>query len=250
MSCNSQVVIKKTPEDIALAAAYIFSDTAASCISDNRRFAVALSGGSTPRLFHRLISKQPFNSKIPWDNLHIFWSDERFVPYDHPYSNFGAAKADLIDHVPIPAHNIHPMPVDLFPDIGAIEYEKELIRYFDLTKGDTPRFDLMFLGLGADGHTASLFPGSPVLEERQRLVAPVKGGEPDTYRLTMTLSVINNTRKILMLVSGNKKAEILREILEGNHPSLPAQKIRPVYGSLVWLVDEAAASLTRISKNL
>ena len=253
MDINRQIIIRQGPEDLALTAAQLFTATAVSCGSDYGRFTAVLSGGSTPRLFHNLISKAPFVSEIPWGKTHLFWSDERCVSYDHLYSNFGSAKKDLIDLVPIPEPHVHPMQACLFPERGAIDYEEKLVGFFDLKKGELPRFDLIFLGIGTDGHTASLLPGRPELEERQRLVVLVKGGDPDVFRLTMTLPVINNAARIVIMVSGKQKAEILRVIFEDSKSIapffLPVQRVSPANGSLMWLVDQDAAALLKGESN-
>jgi 6-phosphogluconolactonase len=248
MKSDSDIIVKNGPDDLALAAAQIFTDSAIRCTLDYGRFTAVLSGGSTPRLFHNLISKAPFVSEIPWKKMHLFWSDERCVSYDHPYSNFGAARKDLIDHVPIPESHIHPMNVGPLPERGATDYEEELVGFFDLKKGEIPRFDIIFLGMGTNGHTASLFPGRPELEEMAKLVVSAKGGDPDVFRLTMTLPVINNAAKIVIMVSGKQKAEILRVIFEDSKsigPLLPVQRVRPANGELIWLVDQDAASLVK-----
>jgi 6-phosphogluconolactonase len=220
----------------------LFSEAAEKRASAGSLFTVALSGGTTPVSMNRLLAEEPYASRIPWDNIHIFWVDERYVPYSHPFSNYGSAVKDLICKIPIPAVNVHPMPVEGLPETGSNMYQEELITFFGLSHKQIPRFDLILLGIGKDGHTASLFPGQESLNEEERLVVSVKGGDPDVHRLSMTFPVLNNARVIVFLVSGEPKAQILRTMLENNRPRLPAQRIRPVKGMLKWIIDRKAAS--------
>ena len=240
---KGQIIIADDPDDLALRAAQMFTASARHCILDKGGFTVVLSGGSTPRPIHRLLSKEPFVSQMPWDMTHMFWVDERCVPYDHPYSNFGAARKDLIDRVNVPKFHVHPMPTDILPQMGAIRYQEELTGFFKLKRGGIPRFDLIILGIGDDGHTASLFPGKHMTTENDRLVMSVRGGNPDVDRITLTLSVINNAGEVMFIASGRRKADIVRLVLQDTQRTLPAQKVCPVNGSLTWLVDREAASL-------
>ena len=205
-------------------------------------FSLVISGGSTPRPLHRLLIKEPFISRIPWRIIHLFWVDDRCVPIDDPASNYGTAKKDFLDDVPVLNHQIHPMPVNAQPESGADIYQKELEAFFE-SKGEIdPIFDLIVLGIGKDGHTASLFPSQPALEETAKWVVAVKGGNPNVHRLTLTLPVLNAARHIIFLVSGKEKAQIVKEILNKENPALPAQRIQPTKGDLTWLMDEDAAS--------
>ena len=229
--------------DWASRAADIFSKSAIDCVTNHGRFAVALSGGSTPRPVHRLLGQEPYRSDIPWTGTHLFWVDDRCVPETSPASNFGAAKEDFLGHISIPASQIHPMPVEApFAD-GARQYEQELRESFATDQEAFPAFDLMFLGIGQDGHTASLFPGHDALDERQRWVVAVKGGTPNVSRLTMTLPVLNRAREIVFLVAGKGKASVTKAILEKSAIGLPAQRIQPLNGRLMWLMDGEASSL-------
>jgi len=243
MEGDLQLVVKENPADLAQEAAQIFAATAVGCASGKGRFTVALSGGSTPRLMHNLLAEEPFVSEIPWEKTHVFWVDERCVPKNHPHSNFGAAKGDLVEKAPILESQVYPMPMAFSPEQGAVEYHRTLSDFFKLAPGEFPRFDLIFLGMGSDGHTASLFPDQSALEEEERFVVSVKGGNPDVYRLTMTLPVLTNARYVVFLISGRQKAGILKTVLENNQVRLPAGRIRPVNGKQVWLVDREAASM-------
>ena len=227
----------------------LFCRAAKDSVERRGRFAVALSGGSTPRQMHRTFAKGPCRSQIFWDRTHIFWVDERCVPADDPESNYGAARKDFLDHVPIPAEQVHPMPGHGFPEDGALSYQKELVDFFLLNDGEFPIFDLIFLGIGRDGHTASLFPGQKALEERESLVLAVKGGRPDVHRLTMTFPVLNHARQLVFLVSGKEKAGVLKNIIEEKGARLPAQKVKPLNGNLIWLLDRKAGSLLSEEKS-
>jgi 6-phosphogluconolactonase len=220
----------------------MFSRIAEESVSLRGRFAVALSGGSTPRLMHRMLCDEPYLSMIPWNRIHIFWVDERCIPISDPASNYGAARADFLDNVPVPENQLHPMPMDVPPEQGAWAYQEELVRFFQTQPSKIPIFDLICLGIGTDGHTASLFPGQGALREKERLVVAVRGGAPDVDRLTMTFPLLNNGRQILFLASGKGKAMILKAILEGPPSRFPAQLIQPLHKNLIWLLDWEAAS--------
>jgi 6-phosphogluconolactonase len=199
---------------------------------------VALSGGSTPKLMFQVLAGQ-FRDDVPWSNVHFFWSDERHVPPDHPESNYRMAAEALLSHVPVSANNVHRIRSEN-PDPAAVasEYEQTII---DATKQTLPRLDLIFLGLGTDGHTASIFPGSEVLNEKERLVAAPYVEKFKSYRITMTLPLLNNGASIVFLVSGAEKAEIVKAVLQGEH-KYPAQAVNPHQGELIWMLDKDAAS--------
>jgi len=243
MPSESEIIIQDNPAQLAMTAADIFSSAAKEAVAKGVRFTVAISGGSTPRAMHGLLATDPFRSDIPWNSTYIFWVDERCVPINDPASNYGAIRNDLLDRIPRLIEQSYPMPVDCSSEKGALEYQKTLIDFFQLQEGEFPVFDLVFLGIGRDGHTASLFPGQETLDEDERLVVPVKGGDPDVNRLTMTFPVLNNARHVVILVSGRSKAEVLRSIFEESQANLPAQGIRPINGRLKWLLDSEAASL-------
>jgi 6-phosphogluconolactonase len=242
LSPESKIIIQGNT-DWAFRAADIFSKNARDCVTKQGRFVVALSGGSTPRPVHRLLSQEPYCSDIPWNGTNIFWVDERCVRETDPASNFGAAKADFLDHIPIPATQIHPMPAEDFPEDGAKQYEQELKDFFGSNERSLPTFDLIFLGIGQDGHTASLFPGQRALDEWEKWVAAVKGGNPDVSRLTMTFPVLNHARQIVFLVSGKEKALVIKALFEETDSPLPVRGVRPVSGQLIWLMDQEASSL-------
>ncbi len=209
------------------------------------RFTVALAGGSTPKHLYSLLATESYRTRLPWRETHVFWGDERAVPPEHPDSNFGMARATLLSRIPILANQVHRMQaeqVDL--NAAAGEYEADIARAFAVRPPDEPpAFDLILLGLGTDGHTASLFPYSEALQETKRWVAPNYIPALKANRLTLTAPILNRTALILFLVSGVEKAAALQAVLEGppDPERFPAQLIRPVAGRLVWLVDQAAA---------
>ena len=231
------------------------------------QLAGALSGGSTPRALYRLLADpaSPYRERIAWEAIHFFWGDERHVPPDDPDSNFRMAREALLDRVPVPAAHVHRVAGEE-PDAAraAKRYERELIELFELdpdpdtsprrddgepgaARLDWPRFDLVLLGLGEEGHTASLFPGSPLLAERRRLAAAVWVAAHRTWRITFTPPVINHAAAVIFLVSGAAKAAALAAVLEGEPcpERYPAQVVAPVDGRLLWIVDRAAAGRLR-----
>ena len=203
-------------------------------------FRVSLSGGSTPKALYELLAADDFNRRFPWRRVTWYWGDERFVPYDHPDSNYRMAREAMLAKVPAPPENIHPVPTDGTPEDAARNYERMLQEAYGASTLDParPLFDVMLLGLGADGHTASLLPGETVLEERQRWVVAVSHGRPE-IRITMTYPVIESSRRVAFLVAGAGKAAILRAIRSGDSRA-PAARVRP-QGELFWFVDRAAA---------
>ena len=205
-------------------------------------FAVALSGGRTPLpLYLGLAARRDIG---PWDKTHVFLADERFVPSTDADSNYRMIRERLLDAVDIPASNVHPVPTGL-PDAGsaAKKYEEILISFFGLSDGQFPVFDIILLGLGTDGHTASLFPGSRALQEEGRLVDSAVLGNARHDRITLTFPVINSARNVLFLVTGKEKAEVLREVAEERNDALPASAVAPRLGRLLFLTDPDAASL-------
>jgi 6-phosphogluconolactonase len=203
-------------------------------------FRVSLSGGSTPKALYELLASSEFKERFPWPRVEWYWGDERFVPYDHPDSNYRMVREAMLAKVPVPPENIHPVPVDGSPNDAARRYEQVLQTAYGATvlAPSRPLFDVTLLGLGPDGHTASLLPGDPVLEDRSRWVAAVAHGRPEV-RITMTYPVIESSRRVAFLVEGREKAAILREIRTG-HSQVPAARVRPL-GQLYWFVDRAAA---------
>lgn len=234
-------------EDLAAlsrAAAEEFARVAAEAVRARGRFAVALSGGSTPRGLHRLLATE-YRDRIDWGATHVFWGDDRHVPPDHPESNFRMARETLLDAVPLPPGNVYRMATEN-PDAAraAADYEATLRQVFGLAPGELPRFDLLVMGIGEDGHTASLFPGSDALRERERLVVAPWVEKLGTFRITLTPPVLNEGANVGFLVSGEEKAGAVRTALEGarDPDRCPAQIVRPRSGSLLWLLDRAAAS--------
>jgi len=238
-------------EDLCRVAAEEFVRLAGEGVRARGRFAVALSGGSTPKTLYRLLAGERggFRERVPWSHIHVFWGDERHVPPDHPESNFRMAYEAMLSRVPIPPSNVHRIPAEN-PDAGRVaeEYARTLREFFGLAGGQLPRFDLILLGLAPDGHTASLFPGTDEVHEQTRLVAAPWVEKLDAHRITLTPPVLNNAAHVIVLVSGEKKAEMLRAVLEGEYQPdrFPAQVVRPVDGRLVWMVDQAAARLLRL----
>jgi len=218
--------------------AELFIETAADAIRARGRFAAALAGGSTPRALYERLSRMP----LDWQNIHLFWGDERCVPPGHADSNYRMTAESLLDHIPIPPENIHRILGELSPAQAAESYEQELRAFF----GDSPRFDLVLLGMGDDGHTASLFPGSPALAEFVRWAVAVEHTTPPlplVSRVTLTFGVFNAARRVIFLVSGGGKASRLAEIQRGD--DYPAGRIQPADGDLLWFLDESAASLLK-----
>jgi len=215
-------------------------------VQTNGRFSLALAGGSTPRILYHLFSNQ-FQDQIPWNKAHVFWGDERYVPPSDPQSNYRMARETLLDLVPCPIGNVHPMPTQFpDPDVAARNYEKTLRGYFPK---EWPRFDLVLLGLGEEGHTASLFPGSPALEEKVRWVVAVKAPAEPALRLTLTLPVLTHAANVHFLVTGSNKAQALHHVLTGspNPKNYPAAGVRLAHGTVIWWVDREAAALVRKS---
>jgi 6-phosphogluconolactonase len=223
------------------AAIDLFITSAHSAIEERGVFCVALSGGSTPKKLYAGLAEPDRQEEVDWANTHLFFGDERHVPPDHPDSNFLMVKSTLLNNVSIPAENVHRVKAEMEPRIAAFSYEDELRAFF----GDEwPRFDLVLLGRGNDGHTASLFPKTAGLNDEQRWFianpVPSQGG----WRLTMTKHVINAARKVVVLVSGSSKAEMLADVLAGTYDPLhkPIQLISPTAGDMIWLLDRDAAS--------
>ena len=238
-------------EKLNIFAAEKFVEIAKNSIAERGCFTVALSGGSTPKKLFSLLTQEPFRSQIEWKKVYFFFGDERHVPPDDPQSNFRLAREALLDHVPIPAKQIYPMPTNAAdPAVAAAEYEKTLRQAFPTplpsneNQPPIPRFDLILLGMGPDGHTASLFPGTKAVHEQHRLVVAPWVEKFQTYRLTLTPPVLCHGRQLLFLLSGAAKADTLRDVLEGPFdPSrLPSQIVRPVDGRLTWLIDREAAA--------
>ncbi len=243
----SELKVFTDPEALSRYAADLFARIARESVAKHGRFAVALSGGSTPRRTYELLASDKYQEQLPWDAVHVFWGDERCVPMTSSDSNAGEASRLWLKASKIPESHIHPVDGTLKPELASEKYEAEIMQFF----GDAPPvFDLIFLGLGENGHTASLFPETPVLEERSRIVREVYVAEQQMYRVTLTVPAINQAALVAFLVFGGKKADVVREVLEGkkqpNH--LPAQLISPIGGKLYWLIDQSAASKIKESE--
>jgi 6-phosphogluconolactonase len=240
MPVQPEIRILKTAAELFEAAAAEFAAQASQAVRTNGRFAVALSGGSTPKTLYSLLATKP---DIPWDKVCFFWGDERHVPPDHPESNYRMANEALLSKVPVRPENIFRIHAEE-KDAGAaaLQYEQTLKDFFHLSPGEFPRFDLIFLGVGPDGHTASLFPGTAALNETQRLVVANWVPKFKTDRITFTLPVLNAAAFVMFLLSGADKASTLHEVLENSSADLPSQNVRPANGKLIWLVDGPAAS--------
>jgi 6-phosphogluconolactonase len=233
---RSRVDVSKDPEALARRVAGWITDLAA----DSRgRFAVGLSGGSTPRRLYQLLADAPYRDRLPWERIHWFWGDERFVPWDHPESNYGMVRAAMLARAPAPATNIHGVVVTGTPAEAARDYERTLQAYYGSTTldPDRPLFDVQLLGLGPDGHTASLIPDTSALEVRDRWATEVIGARPEP-RLTLTYPVLDSSRYVAFIVAGADKREILSRTLAGDE-ALPAARVSPI-GELTWFVDAAA----------
>src|ERR1043166_3446634 len=239
------VDVKILPDRAALAqaAAQEFHKLADAAVQERGQFSVALSGGNTPRAIYSLLASE--HKELLWDRIHIFFGDERHVPPDHPDSNFRMAAESLLSKVPIPEKNVHRIRAELAADVAAKEYEQELVNFFHLADQEMPRFDLIFLGIGQDGHTASLFPGSSALSESSRRVVANWVEKFKTFRITFTFPVLNHAAEVTFLVSGADKAQILSEWLRPGSRKYPSQSVWAENGRLLWLVDQDAGSLLR-----
>jgi 6-phosphogluconolactonase len=232
----ASVEVAEDPEALAHRGARWITDLSAA---SRDRFAICLSGGSTPRRLYQLLAESSYRDAMPWDRVHWFWGDERFVPWNHPDSNYGMAYAALLGKVPVPPRNIHGIATSGSPADAAAAYERVLKSYYGSESLDPtrPLFDIQILGLGPDGHTASLIPGTSVLDERRRWVAEFIGGRPEP-RITLTYPALESSRHTAFLVAGADKRETLSRALAGDQ-ALPAARLRPI-GELIWFVDEAA----------
>lgn len=245
------ILISHDAEQMSQEAANRFTQLAQQQIQASGHFSAALAGGSTPKRLYELLASKPYRSRIPWQSVYLFWGDERCVPPDHPESNFRMAHEALLSSVPIPQTNIHRIPVDrVDPEQAARLYERTLRTFFRLSAEAWPEFDLILLGLGGDGHVASLLPNSPALRESRRLVVATTSGHPDLPRVTLTLPVLNHARHLMWLVAGPEKASMVRAVLErGDRPEeVPAGRVKSTGGKIFWFLDRAAAGLLRTDR--
>jgi len=238
-------------QDLAELASATVADLVCGAVLRNGRCAVAVAGGTTPRGCYRLLASD-HREQIPWPRVHLFWGDERMVPVDHPDSNQGMIRKELLAALDLPEANVHPVRTDLgSAEEAAARYHGEICGFFELEGSQLPRLDLVLLGLGEDGHTASLFPGCAALQETRRLVACCRPTRADHDRVTLTLPVINAAAAVVFLVSGERKADALRRVLDsgGGRRDLPAARVAPESGEALWLVDRAAAArLSRLPR--
>ncbi len=240
------VHVHPDPATLARAAAQRFVNLARSAISRRGVFHVALAGGNTPRRLYQTLAAPPWREAVDWSCLQVFFGDERAVAPDHPDSNYRMARENLLDHLPIPATHVHRMKGESpHLETAATEYEELLTRMLPVAEGGVPCFDLILLGLGPDGHIASLFPGTPVLEIHDRWVAPVYVDKLRSWRLTLTLPVLNRARHLLLLVAGAAKNAIVCDVFARREdaPRYPVERLSP-RGTLEWFLDEAAAANT------
>jgi 6-phosphogluconolactonase len=241
MSPEPHVRVLGSKQELSTAGAELFVDVGSRAIAQTGRFVVALSGGSTPKGMNQELVAN-FSSRLDWQKVFFFWSDERHVPPDHPDSNFKMANETLLSKLPVPPDHIFRTPAEL-QDAGqaASAYEAALQNFFRLPPGSFPRFDLILLGMGPDGHTASLFPGTTALEETQHLVVANWVEKFSTFRITFTYPVLNNAATVAFLVSGSDKAETINKVFKDPAANLPCQKVQPHDGNVIWLLDKEAA---------
>ena len=239
-----EIIILDDANALSVRAAEEIVYIAGEAICINGQFTLCLAGGATPAETYGMMATR-FNLSVDWKEVQFFWGDERCVPPDDEASNFGLAERTLLSKLALSPTQIHRIRGEELPAAAAAAYEEELGRFFSLGDGEFPRFDLVLLGLGDDGHCASLFPGSPLIFEKRRMVATVELEAPQRRRVTLTPAALNNAARIMFIVAGEKKAEAVKNVLEGpNDPSrFPAQIIAPTDGAVTWLLDRSAASL-------
>jgi len=244
LSSSLEIRTLNTPQELFEAAAELVASTASEAIAERGRFTIALSGGSTPKNLYNLLATNA-RSSLPWDRMFFFFGDERHVPPTDPESNYRMANEAMLSKVPVAPGNVFRVETEK-PDAvaAATAYEQTLRKFFALEAGQVPAFDLILLGMGPDGHTASLFPGTEALQEKSKLFVANWVEKLKTHRLTLTLPVLNAARCVAFLASGTDKAPVLKSVLEGDAPGeqYPAKLVRPAQGKLIWLLDRAAAS--------
>ncbi len=237
------IAIFASPGELAVDAAHRISRVLHEAVLERGSAVIALSGGTTPKAIYELLATPAFRGRLEWNKVHMFFGDERCVPPDHRESNYRMVREALLERASIQTLNIHRIHAELPPSEAAKRYEKEVATYFD---GGHPRFDLVMLGMGEDGHTASLFPGTAVLNENRRMVAETFVPQLNTSRITLTFPAINHSRTVLCLVTGKGKAPVLREVLEERPGKYPVERVAPGQGDLLWYLDkEAASQLTK-----
>ncbi len=234
----------KNQREASEAMAEAFQAIAEKAVAERGRFTLALTGGTSPLVLHELLSKSPYTETIPWDKTFVFWGDERAVPFDDEQNNAKMGFETLLNHVPVPASQIFRMNSELPVEEAAEEYEVLLEKHFENTD---PQFDLILLGMGADGHTASIFPGTEAVHEDKKWVCPGYNAEQKSKRITLTVPLINKAKNIFFSVFGDGKAKTLLNVRLGEHDpeTLPSQLIKPENGNLTWYIDEAAGKFLK-----
>jgi 6-phosphogluconolactonase len=238
--------VSPTPAAVAQAGAQLFTDAALSAVKSRGLARIAISGGTTPKAMFALLADpaQPFLKQVPWDRLDLYWVDERCVPPDNPDSNYRMTNEAMLSKVPLAADRVHRMEGEFEPEVAAARYESTIRNTFKLEGAETPTFDLVLLGMGDDGHTASLFPHTEALNDLTHIAVANHVAQKDTWRITLTWPVINQGREVAFLIEGSGKAQILHDVLLGPYrpDTYPSQIIRPASGRLAFLLDSAAAS--------
>ena len=251
MNPKPEIVIVDDAAALADTAARRIVDIARDAVQARRRFTVALAGGLTPRTTYERLASSPLREQMPWDATWVFFGDERGVPPEHPDSNYRMAHAALLAKVPIPPAQVARIRGEAEDaDAAAAEYARAMIEVFGSRRGELPSFDLILLGMGVDGHMASLFPGSPVLKEVFRPVAAVHAAAASIpQRITFTFPLINAAARVMFLAAGSEKAKVVKAVLSDPGSGLPASMVNPTHGRLTWLLDRAAAALLAARKN-
>ncbi len=241
MKTHPVITVWKDAEVLSTAAAHFFMAECHRCIAKKGKLVVALSGGNTPKRLYQILASPDFSRNIPWEKVFLFWSDERFVAHTDKESNYRMVKENLLDHISIPEKNIFPVPVYDTAKKSASAYEKTIEHFF---KNKKNVFDWLLLGIGNDGHTASLFPGTAILNEKKRIVKEVWIEQKKSWRISFTLPLINEASQVIFLVAGKDKACVIADILNDKKikPALPSQLVKPVKGTIYWMLDEEATA--------
>jgi 6-phosphogluconolactonase len=239
-----RIDVAENAEQLARSAAGLIVEWSNAAVEARGRFTLALAGGSTPRLLYQLLSGDEFRDRVPWHAIEIFMSDERYVPLDHPDSNFRMAREELLEHVPVPENQIHPVPTDLAPEEAAHAYEATIRQVLDSPAPEIPSLDLILLGIGADGHTASLFPETDALDVHDRLVIENWVPQQEAMRITFTIPLLHQARNVVLLAGGEDKANAVARAIEAprNLAETPSQCLRDAQGDVVMILEHGAAS--------
>lgn len=239
-----RIVVNSDAEQLARSAATRLIEWANSAVLERGKFTLALAGGSTPRLLYQFLAGDEFRDRVPWQETEIFVSDERYVPIDHEDSNFRMAREELLDHVPVPDGQVHPVPTDLSPAEAAQDYERTIRRVFDTPAPAVPSFDLILLGIGSDGHTASLFPETDAIDVDDRLVIENWVPQQDAMRITFTIPLLHQARNVMLLAAGEDKADAVARAIEAprNLTETPSQCLRDAQGDVILILEHGAAA--------